>query len=207
MADNDIILNPDNFPSNSNKDKEEEKRAIKTIEGKVKKASPSFLRKATNVIFSNDLTENDIKSELIYDYLVPTIKDTLATMGKMLLDAIFYGTMKPKAKGNSPVKVSYSNYYDNSKNVSVTTSSSHLAYDFDNYAFESRRDAEDTLNQLIEMIDVYNVARVADFFDIIKVTAPFTTNRYGWTDLTHTRVSRTKDGWVIDFPTPVVLKD
>lgn len=202
MAEHDILINPDDFPSNSNKEKEEHKLE-KVVKGEVKKTKPSFFKKAASAIFADDISEEEIRSELIFDYLVPTIKSTLNEMGKMLLDALFFGSMKPRSKsGNSPVKVSYSGYYEN-KNTTQPTS--RTSYNFDEYAFASRADAEEALDQLIELTRTYNAASVADFCDVIGVTGNFTDNKYGWTDLTKTRISRTRDGYVINFPKPSPL--
>ena len=201
MAEREII-NPDNFPSNTNKEKEERKLK-KVIKGDVKIQKPSFLKKALSSIFADDLSEDDIRNELIFDYLVPTVKNTLNEMGKMLLDALFFGSMKPRARsGNSPVKVSYSNYYDNKGNSSPSTRTS---YNFDEYAFNSRQDAEDALDQLIDLTKNYGAASVADFCDVIGVTSNFTDNKYGWTDLIKVTISRTPSGYVINFPKPSPL--
>lgn len=201
MAEREII-DPDNFPSNTNKQKEERKLQ-KVIKGDVKIQKPSFFRKALSSIFADDLSEDDIRNELIFDYLVPTVKNTLNEMGKMLLDALFFGSMKPRAKsGNSPVKVSYSNYYDNK---SSSTATSRTSYNFDEYAFNSRQDAEDALDQLIDLTKNYGAASVADFCDVIGVTSNFTDNKYGWTDLIKVTISRTRDGYIINFPKPSPL--
>ena len=115
MAEHNIIINSEDFPGNSNKSKEEKQipKRKKIIDGTVVKSKPSFLRKAAGVIFS-DVNEEDLRTELIFDYLVPTIKDTIVDMGKMLLDAIFYGSTRAshKSGGNKPYKVSYSDYYN-----------------------------------------------------------------------------------------------
>ena len=201
---NDIVYNPDDFPSNTSEDKK--KRLEKVIQGNVVKRNDGFLKRAITSIVSSDITTQDLRDELIFDYLVPTVKDTLVDMGKMLLDAIFYGSIvsrKKSGNGIKAAKVSYSDYYDSkTKQVQV---SNHTSYDFGTYAFQSRTDAEAALDQLIDIIREYSQVSVADFCDVIGVTCNFTDNKYGWTDLSKTTISRTHDGYVINFDKPSPL--
>ena len=202
MAERDILINTDDFPGNSNKSKEEVVKAKveKVIDGPVKKSKPSFFKKAAGVIFS-DVSEEDIRTELIFDYLVPTIKDTIVDMGKMLLDAIFYGSTSAhkKSGGSKPYKVSYSDYYDKDKKVPVQKASS---YNFDEITMNSRGDAEQVLDNMIDLTREYGQVSVGDFCDLVGVDNNFTDYKYGWTDLTRVTISRTRDGYIINFPKP-----
>ena len=78
MAEHDMITSSDEFPGNSNKSKEEviKAKVDKVVSGKVEKRKPSFFRKVAGTIFS-DVSEEDIRTELIFDYLIPTVKDTV----------------------------------------------------------------------------------------------------------------------------------
>ena len=206
MAERDdiIVIDPKDYPGNSNKSKEVKKKAEKVVDGAVKRSKPSFFRQAANAIFS-DVNEDDLRSEIIFDYLVPTIKDTIVEMGKMLLDAIFYGsaTTHKKSSGNKPYRVSYSNYYD--KDDRSPSSIKASSYNFDEIAMNSRGDAEQVLDNLIDMTREYGSASVGDFCDLVGVDNNFTDYKYGWTNLSKTTITRTRDGYIIDFPKPVKL--
>lgn len=205
MAEHDMKISADDFPGNSDKSKQElsAPKREKVVEGKVEKHKPSFFKKATSVIFS-DVSEEDLRTELIFDYLVPTIKDTVVEMGKMLLDAIFYGSTSThkKSSGSKPYRVSYSDYYDKDKKPAATKASS---YNFDEITMASRADAEQVLDNLIDITREYGQASVGDFCDLVGVDNNFTDYKYGWTDLTRTTVSRTRDGYIINFPKPTKL--
>ena len=205
MAERDIVINLDDFPGNSNKSKEESAKAKveKVIDGPVKRSKPSFFKKAARVIFS-DVSEEDLRTEIIFDYLVPTIKDTVVDIIKMTTEAIFYGSTTPRKKsgGNKPVKVSYSDYYDRDKKPVQSKASS---YNFDEITMNTRSDAEQVLDNLIDITREYGQASVGDFCDLVGVDNSFTDYKYGWTDLTRTTISRTRDGYIINFPTPSKL--
>ena len=203
MAEHDLEINTADFPGNSNKSKEEivKPKVEKVVSGKVEKHKPSFIQKAASVIFS-DINEEDLKSEIIFDYLVPTIKDTLVDMGKMLLDAVFYGTTshKKSSGGNRPYKVSYSDYYDRDTKASLPSNKS--SYHFDEITLDSRADAEQVLDNLIDLTKEYGSASVGDFCDLVGVDSNFTDYKYGWSNLAKTTVSRTRHGYIINFPKP-----
>jgi len=208
MAERDIIIDPKEYPSNNKKTKfTNEHKVEKIVQGNVKKTKTSFIKRASSIFFS-DVSEDDIKTELIFDYLIPTIKDTLVDMGKMLLDAIFYGSTtvhKHSSGTNKPVKVSYSSYYDSDKKPKRSEERKLSSYDFSQVVLNSRGDAEDVLDMMIDMIRDYKAVSVADFCDLVGVESNFTDNKYGWTDLTRVTVSRTRDGYIINFPKPVCL--
>ena len=206
MAERDIIINPEEFPSNSKKPKE--KKVEKIVQGTVKQTKPTFLKRAASAIFANDISEEDLRTEIIFDYLIPTIRDTLSDMGKMLLDAIFYGSVatKKRSSGNKPYHVSYENYYD-SKKPAKRSEIKASSYNFDSIVLDSRTDAEEVLDNMIDLTRDYRAASVADFCDLVGVDANFTDNKYGWTDLSRVTISRTRDGYIINFPKPVPLDD
>ena len=121
-------------------------------------------------------------------------------MGKMLLDAIFYGSTSShkKSSANKPYRVSYSDYYDKDKKSPIKASS----YNFDEVTLNSRADAEQVLDNMIDITREYGAASDGDYCDLVGIDNNFTDYKYGWTDLTKTTVSRTRDGYIINFPKP-----
>ena len=212
MAEHDIIINPDDFPSNAHKTKKElsKPKQEKVVTGEVKKTKPSFLKRAAEAIFS-DVEEQDLKTQIVFDYLVPTIKDTVVDMGKMLLEAIFYGSTTTRRHssggGSKPYKVSYSSYYDNDKKSS--SASRKTSYNFDEITMNSRGDAEQVLDTMIEISNEYGAASVGDFLDLVGIDNNFTDYKYGWYkgDLVKTTISRNHSGYIINFSKPTALDD
>ena len=77
--------------------------------------------------------------------------------------------------------------------------------DFQDLIFESRGEAEEVLTNLLDLIADYGVASVADLYDLVGITGPFTDNKYGWTDLRTASVSRTREGYIINLPKAVAI--
>ena len=130
---------------------------------------------------------------------MPTIKKTITE----IVDMILYGGSSKRGRSIAS-KVSYRNYYDeprtrdNARPLNV--------YDYDDVILESRGDAEEVLNQLNDLIDVYRIASVADLYDLVGVTPNYTDFKYGWTNLANAEVVRTRDGYKIKLPRALPIK-
>lgn len=66
--------------------------------------------------------------------------------------------------------------------------------------FPSRADAELVLERMTDIIDVYEVASVADLYDLIGLATSHVDNKWGWIDLNKVEIRQTRNGYVIDFP-------
>ena len=72
-------------------------------------------------------------------------------------------------------------------------------HNFDDIILDSRGEAEEVLSHLVDLVDDYGMASVADLYDLVGITSNFTDNKYGWTNLSSASVSRVRDGYLIDF--------
>lgn len=66
--------------------------------------------------------------------------------------------------------------------------------------FETRRDAEEILNYMEDLIDEYGFVTVADLYDLVGVSGNYTDNKYGWTDISNAEIVRVRDGYMIKLP-------
>ena len=48
-----------------------------------------------------------------------------------------------------------------------------------------------------EIIDRYGVVTVADLYDMADLSAPYTSNKYGWTSVRNVEIGRVRDGYVL----------
>lgn len=77
--------------------------------------------------------------------------------------------------------------------------------DYEDIIFTSQSDAEGVLTGLLDIIDAYDEARVADLYDLAGITAEYTCGNYGWRNLSTARTKRTRDGYVLDLPRAIPL--
>ena len=62
------------------------------------------------------------------------------------------------------------------------------------------------LDTLLKLVEDYDVARVADYYQLVGRTGSWTDNEWGWTNLSDSRVRRIPEGYILELPRPVSLK-
>ncbi len=195
-------------PSNSNKSKERQKRE-KIVTGKVVQKKKPIGKQITDVFFGEDV--DNIKEYVIFDVLIPAIKDTFYDVITGGLSMTLFGTGAKKSpkitrdKGSS--YVSYNSIFnsDKSKPRSISQSTRSM-YNFDSIILESKGEAEEVLGNLVDLVDDYQIATVGDLYDFIGIDSEFTDHNYGWTNLSTASVKRVREGYVLNLPKPKLIK-
>lgn len=190
------------YKSNSHKSKsdvrKEDKKIEKVATGKVKTKKKSGANKLSEVFVTEDISS--VKDYILYDVLLPAAKKTLSEIVSNGIDMLLYGETKSKNKSRGS-KVSYSKYYDDREDDYRRSSRRRaVGYDYEDVILESRREAEEVLNRMEDLIDSYGVVSVADLYDLVGVAGKYTDNKYGWTNLRDAGIERTRDGYLIVFP-------
>ena len=185
-----------NYQSNSKKSKintvEDKNKVDKIVKGKVK-------TKKKNGILASFINDDlqDIKKYIVEDVLIPTIKKTITDVVKNSIDMFFYGEVSRSTRSNSS-RISYSSYYDRDREPRSRSRRNSLL--IDDIVLESRAEAEEVLDRLDEMIEEFGMASVLNLYDLIGVTAPFTADKYGWTDIRNATAVRVRDGYLLKLP-------
>lgn len=192
------------YKSNSHKSKAEEaevseRKVQKVVTGKTK-TKTNEARKFANIFISEDA--RNVKSYVFMDVLVPAIKKAISDIVTNGIDMILYGgTGGSGRKSRSSGNISYRNYYDNSRNDNRNDSSRYRnRFDYDDIVFESRGEAELVREQMLDMIDRYGFVTVADMYDMADLTSPYTSNKYGWTNIRSAEAVRVRDGYILKLP-------
>ena len=201
----------ENLPDNSHKGREETKQASdgkrveKVIQGKVK-TKKNEMRKLTDIFISEDIA--NVKNYILFDVLVPTFKKTIYDIVVNSLDISLFGgrgngSNRPKAD-----TVSFRDYNsmsrkdDRSYGGTRTTS----GYSYDDIILETRGEAEAVLSRMDEIMEEYEIVRVADLYDLVGLTGEYTDNKYGWTNIRNARVERVRDGYKIVMPRALPIR-
>ena len=216
MAERDLIVDIEKFPSNSNKSKTEEIRLEKVVKGTVKKKKKSIGKQLSETFLEDDA--RSVGDHLIWDILIPAAKNVISDMLTNALDMFFWGgnrggdnrTYRDRGKSY----VSYSSYYDRDRRTRDRYSNSAAdhrprrgaRFDFTDITFDRREDAEEVLSFMIDHLDEYDEVTVADFYDLVGMDSTYTDRDWGWDNLGSSSVSRVRDGYIIEFPRPIGLK-
>lgn len=180
-----------------------EKKVQKVVNGKVR-TKKNEVRKLTDIFIAED-TKN-IKDYVFMDILVPVAKKAITDIVKDSIDMLFYGeTGRGKKSSGGSTYVSYRSYSDSRDDRRPNKPASSNRFNYEDIIFESKREAEAVLDQMCDLIDVYNFVTVADLYDMCELTAPYTSNKYGWTNLRNAETVRVRDGYVIKLPRAVPI--
>ena len=200
--------------SNSNRSKEQkvakpEKKVEKVISGTAKLKKKGAVQKFADVFLSEDIS--NVKDYLLLDVLIPAAKKALFDIVTNGFDMLLYGEAGRTKKTSPASKVSYRSYYDREsgrkEHISSPRSGSRYGYEHSDIIVDNRRDAEEILNRMDELIESYKIASVSDLYEFAGIDGDHTDCNYGWTDISTATIVRSynNDGWLIKMPKAVAI--
>jgi hypothetical protein len=69
----------------------------------------------------------------------------------------------------------------------------------------TRKEAEDVLEGLRDIIEQYEIASLADLYGLLGLSSTPVDNKWGWDNLHSADIRQIAQGYLIDFPPPVVI--
>ena len=208
------------YPSNSYSKQDSEavketetttKKTRQIARGKVRKQG--LLRKFTRYIVED--TIESARERTLADIIVPGIKTLIFDAFTDTLDLVLFGgsgevsrSSRKRSNGRREGRTSYDRYYDEKERRGRSRGSYRdLPNDPDDIILDTRREAQNVLEELDYMIHKYGQASIADFYDIVGVTSEFTDNKYGWTSIRDAGIRPVREGFLIVLPRTRVLDD
>lgn len=169
-----------------------EKRTEKIVKGKVRKKK-NDLRKLTDIFISEDVV--NVKSYVLMDVIVPAVKKALYESIVNSVNMILYGGRGGDSKRSNVDRFSYTSYSDPGRRDDRRRDS-YDSYDrsYDDFILETRAEAEKVLSAMDDIMEAYDVVRVADLFDMFGETCPHTMYKYGWTNIRNAEIVPVRGG-------------
>lgn len=211
----------ESFPANSHKtDPPTEKRVQKVTVGKVVTRKPPLGRRVASLLIGAEAKQSWMA--VLQDVVVPAARDMAADALSQGFERLIYGEPKSRPR-RGPIlggfqqapTISYNRYAspvgraagvstkrDDSRPMSRQSRASH---NFDEIILATRAEADAVLEQLYEVLSKYDVATVADLYELVGVTGEYTDEKYGWTDLHGSDVTRIREGYLLNLPKPDVI--
>jgi hypothetical protein len=191
------------FKSNSHRSKEgqtsevKEKKVEQVAKAKTKKKSD--VKKFADVFVAEDVTS--VKDYILMEVLLPAAKKAISDIVTNGIDMLLYGEPRSKSKGRES-KTSYTKYYsDRDRDYERPgRSRGRYGYDYDDIILDTRREAEEVLDRMDDLIDNYGMVSVADLYDLVGISGNYTDNKYGWTNLRNADIQRVRDGYLLKLP-------
>ena len=202
----------DNLPDNSHKARDEkkasvqeEKRVEKVVRGKVK-TQKNNKRKLADLFISEDA--GNVKNYIFLDVIIPAVKKAIYDLVVGALDMSLYGGRGGGGRRSTADKVSYRDYNSVSRRDTRSYESARTTsgYSYDDIVLETREEAKAVLSRMDEIMEEYEIVRVADLYDLVGITGEHTDNKYGWTNIRNAKIVRVRDGWKIEMPRALPIR-
>lgn len=196
------------YPSNSDRSKDEsndvpEKKGP-VINGKAAVKKRGFFDRLVEAVLPDGLAP--IGQKIITDVVVPGIRDGIIdTVNTIFSGAPNRGTTYYSSPSGH---INYSSITSPTKASTVTSVQSNVSkktYEFENIVFDNRGDAEVVLDEMNRHMYAYDMVRVSDFYEFAGVSCDYTSQKYGWLDISNACVVRTPGGWRIQLPKAIPL--
>lgn len=201
------------FPANSKKvidaaEPKEKLKPVTTAETVRRKRGLGHRFKET--FFSGDA--RSATAYMIEDIVIPAIRDTMFDAIQGGIERLVYGegtnkNRRPSAGSGYPGlgHVAYNKMPPTSKPNTQRTLSrrSRARHDFDELIIPTRRDAEEVIDQMFDVLSRYGSVSVADLYELTGVQSSHTDMKWGWTALKGAKaVALRQGGFLLDLPEP-----
>jgi len=201
-----------------NKDSENHKQLTKVTSAKKRKKGVTE-RLVTSLVGPDGLPS--VGHYLTHDVVLPAIKEIIVNSVTSGINMMMYGPDSAGKRSTTGYYQRGSAYrpnvnYQSSYKQTPTTSTSNVKYqnesrpyhnetrasgfNSEDYILASRDDAKMVLSQLLEQVDDYGWASLADFFDLVGIDSNFTDNNYGWTNLDFAKFVVVRGGYALRLP-------
>ena len=185
-----------NITQNVNKPSTEKKKDLTPVaQGSEKKKS--FRERLTDsfLVSSGD----DIKDRVIFDWIIPGVKNILEDIVHMLLfgDGVTRDSGRPRGERRL-LRKSYDKYYDedkrkNDSELQNRSKNPELTY-------PTRAEAQDVLNKMVDILDEYGRVTVKDLYSLSKLSTDFAMSNWGWRDLTGSKPIPCGNRYLLKLP-------
>ena len=191
-----------------------EKKARKVVSNDV---SVSSGKRVKDAFIQKD--GKTIRDYAFFDVFIPSVKRTIYDLITRIFGMALFGDKGVNSSGYSGGGVDYARpyqqvAYNNSgslygstgRPVQNNTPIMQSGFEYENWVFSNRGDAEAVLNQLTDIIETYGVATIMDLYDSVGKTAPYTADNFGWKSINGCEPRLCSGGWRLAMTRPSPIK-
>jgi len=201
------------YQGNSDKTKQAnppipEKNLEKVVTGDVVVAPAGIGSKFKRIFFGGDV--NTAGQYVLGEVLLPALRNLLVESISKGADRLIYGDSIHRRRGpmNYTPRVQYNNPIHRQEPRSVAYLPDRPPIDrwaqgrksFQDVIVATKEDADNVIERLVDVVDMYEVVSVADLYDLLGLPSSHIDNKWGWTHLSNIESRQVREGWKISFP-------
>lgn len=206
-------MEPEEFPPNSDRSKlgEYEEKKVE----RVTTSEPIRKKKGLGKQFKNTFFGGDAKTAMqfvIFGVMVPAAKEAIVDAVREGVERIVFGDTRSKrgAPSSGPAGyIAYNRYAPSGPGPAAPPRTlsrrARARHDFGEIVLTSRAEAEEVIDRLYDLIGKYEVATVADLYDLVGLDSTHADYKWGWSDIRGAGVARVRSGFLLDLPDPEPL--
>lgn len=200
------------YKGNSNKDKEKEekeqpkpKELKKIVTGEVTTKKKGIGRK-----FKDLIVEADFRSVIGYimmDILIPAAKNMIVDSAAKGAERMVYGDSGGRRRIGGGSRISYDRISRSGVGGSPLRGAPAIERGVrttrqtrEDYIISSRKEAEEVLEMMTDVIDNYEVVSVSDLNELVGYPSSHVDNKWGWTFLGDVQIRQIREGYLLDLP-------
>jgi hypothetical protein len=202
------------YQGNTDKEREAkgDKQIIKVVTGEVIQKPESVGKKFKNIFFGGDLKTS--ARFVAADVMLPAFRDLLVDAIVNGAKGVIYGDSRfrrrdaeyrPRVQYSNPInRPSYRDVRDRERRPFLPDQPHPYRHqnriDRADVFLEKKEDAEVVVERLIDIIDQYQVASLADYYSLLGEPSSPIDNKWGWYSLNSVDIRQTRDGYCIELP-------
>lgn len=205
------------YQSNSHKNAEKntpkkqlpEKKVEKIISGEVVHKKKPLGRRFKEVFFGGEFS--NAARYIAADVLLPALRNLVVDSVEMGIKRMVYGDSmgrrrstqneyRPRVQYNNPI----ARNRDPRDSVYIPDQPPHPyrqnRAEANEIIISSREEAMAVLERLMDITDNYDVASLADLYDLVGLPSSHTDNKWGWTNLANVEIRQVREGYLLVLP-------
>ncbi len=203
------------YQSNSHKSKEQktdvpDKKVEKVTTGVVVEKKPTLGQKFKKIFFGGEF--RGASRYIGADVLLPAFRNLLVDATTKGVERVVYGESmqtrrRPLDYGsrvqyNNPLSVQRdrARLPEQGRLPDQPSRSRQSRRDLNDFVLASREDAALVLERLTDILEKYEVASVADLYDLTGLPSSHVDNKWGWTYLNNAEIRQVRNGYLLDLP-------
>lgn len=211
-----------NYPANSKKSKEEaakpeekqtEEKVIKKVTTTAKVRKQPLGKRLVETLTGDDA--HSVGQYVLFEVMLPAFKNMVADAVSTGVERMMFGDSRGRrgsgssySSGSRSTYTAYNRYSSSSSRRDDRdrdrTPVRRARHGHEEIITETKEDAGEILDQMVDLIERFDVATVSDLYGMINKTPQYTDEKYGWTntEIRHAEIRRIRDGWLLDLPSP-----
>lgn len=145
------------------------------------------------------------------DVIVPRLKAGFEETVRSFLSGMLWGN------GGSPVNqmikgttmrvggMNYSQIPPSTTGLAIQANQSRTGGNYQDIVVPSQQQAEVVLANMFDLLNEYRVVTVANLYELANMSAAISDYNFGWTSLDGARISKVREGFLLELPRPVII--